>query len=322
MWQSLRRSFSSNGLTGGSDAGAIIGLDDYRSFSHVFYDCLGVGYFPRKVNEIMLHGTLLEGYVANLWQYHDGRGVVENHGKGSKVNRYRRVDYIIQNPGYPDLFANLDFEIIRHHSMGKTPGVLEIKTISSEVSDKYTLGFPPKYVCQVQLYLLVTGLSWAELCWFNVGRREIKKTEIFPDTSLQNEILTAAEDLRRRVSEAKKHMEDYFADHEYDIDTARLIASYYEPDAQPGDAYKEYLSARHKAKSYDTECVAGDEVNGWYVSLMASRAERSAADDRVTNLENKIKKYMLDNGANVLHLDGGAKITWNKQFRINAGSND
>ncbi len=319
-WQALRRGFSRRGLTGGSDAGSLLGIDDYRSPSHVFFDCLGLSYEPRRVNEIMLHGTLLESYVADLWRYHDGNGVVENHQAGRQVNKYRRCNYIIENPKYPTLFANLDFEIIQHHARGTQPGVLEIKTISAEVSDKYVLGFPPKYLAQVQLYMMVTGMEWAELCWFNVGRREVHKKEISRDWVMQQQILEASHDLKQRVHDASEAIEKAFEGRPYNIDEARELALRFEPSAVGGEAYADFLSARHRAKSYDKAVQSNSFTDEAYRDLLAQRGAISDAEEKKIYAENIIKRYMMDNDANVILFDGGDKISWNKQFRISHGS--
>lgn len=315
-WQKLRASFSSSGKIGGSDAGAVLGIDDYRSAAHVFYDCLGLGYFPRQLNEIMLHGKELEAYVAKMWTYHDGEGVVSNYEAGNPVNRFRVCNDIIENPKYRSLFANIDYEIRQHHRLGKLPGVLEIKTISAEVSDKYELGFPPKYLAQVQLYLLITELSWGELCWFNVGRRRVEKTIIYPDKDMQQAILEAANRMMDSVALAAAEIEAQFGGEPVDIQLARQIASFYEPGPQPGYAYQEFLSARHRVNEYNTEMEADSKACEDLEDLIAAREQLNTAEERKVFAENRIKKYMQDNSANVLLFPGNRKITWNKQFRL------
>lgn len=132
-WLSERR-----GSIGGSDAGAILGLNPYRSPYTVWAE--KTGRLPEQEdNEAMRQGRDLEAYVANRF--------VEKSGK-----RVERYNYLLRNSEAPHLHANIDRRVI-----GERSG-LECKTASALSLKKYAGGqFPESYYVQCVAYLAVTG---------------------------------------------------------------------------------------------------------------------------------------------------------------------
>lgn len=123
---------------GGSDASAILGMNDYSSPYTVWADKLGK-LPPKEDNEAMRIGRDLEAYVAQRF--------TEETGK-----RVRRENNIIWNPQYPFAHANVDRMVV-----GEDAG-LECKTTSSLNVSKFKNGeYPDRYYCQCVHYLMVTG---------------------------------------------------------------------------------------------------------------------------------------------------------------------
>ena len=123
---------------GGSDASAILGMNDYSSPYTVWADKLGK-LPPKDDNEAMRIGRDLEAYVAQRF--------TEETGK-----RVRRENNIIWNPKYPFAHANVDRMVV-----GEDAG-LECKTTSSLNVSKFKNGeYPDRYYCQCVHYLMVTG---------------------------------------------------------------------------------------------------------------------------------------------------------------------
>ncbi len=123
---------------GGSDAAAIIGLNQYDSPFSVWAD--KTGKLPAKPeNESMRLGRDLEGYVASRF--------CEATGK-----RVRREKAMLYNPQYPFAHADIDRWVI-----GENAG-LECKTTSIMNLKKFKNGeFPPTYYVQCVHYMAVTG---------------------------------------------------------------------------------------------------------------------------------------------------------------------
>lgn len=123
---------------GGSDAGAILGLNPYKSSFDVYADKLGLSK-PKADTEAMRQGRDLEDYVASRFE--------EKTGK-----RVRRENHIIHNSAYPFALANIDRAVI-----GEKAG-LECKTTKTLALSRYKNGeYPTEYYCQCVHYMMVTG---------------------------------------------------------------------------------------------------------------------------------------------------------------------
>ena len=125
---------------GGSDAGAILGMNPYKSAFDVYADKTNL-FADDKDNEAMRQGRDLEDYVARRFE--------EKAGK-----RVRRENYIIHNSDYPFALANIDRVVI-----GEKAG-LECKTTKCLNLKRYKNGdFPEEYYCQCVHYMMVTGFD-------------------------------------------------------------------------------------------------------------------------------------------------------------------
>ncbi len=147
---------------GGSDAAAIIGLNNYVTPYMLWAD--KTGRLPEKEdNEAMRQGRDLEGYVAQRFTESAGKRVHIHSG-------------IIRNPTYPFAHANIDRKV-----SGERAG-LECKTTSVLNLKKFKNGeFPEHYYVQCIHYLAVTGYDRWYLAvlilnqgfrWFTIERDE------------------------------------------------------------------------------------------------------------------------------------------------------
>ncbi len=125
------------GITG-TDAGAILGLNPYRSAFQVYHDKIS-DTTENIDNEAMRQGRDLEDYVAQRF----------TEATGLKV---RRANAIYQSEEHPLLLADFDRLIV-----GQKAG-LECKTVSPFSADKWADGkIPAHYLAQVDHYLAVSG---------------------------------------------------------------------------------------------------------------------------------------------------------------------
>ena len=132
-WLKIRK-----GSIGGSDAAAIVGLNDYSSAYSVWAEKSEL--LPEKEdNESMRQGRDLEEYVAQRFAEKTGKKV-------------RRCNAIIYNDLYPFAHANIDRDIV-----GEDAG-LECKTASALSLSRFKGGeYPSSYYVQCQHYLAITG---------------------------------------------------------------------------------------------------------------------------------------------------------------------
>lgn len=146
-WLKIRK-----GYVGGSDAGAIIGMNPYSSAFSVWAEKTGqVPEFEGNVSTRV--GTMLEDLVAKLFTEETGKKV-------------QRLNFTIVNDRYPWACANIDREIIGEDA------VLEIKTTNSYVNVKQFRNgeYPEMWYAQMTHYLAVTGAKKAYLAVLSEGR--------------------------------------------------------------------------------------------------------------------------------------------------------
>lgn len=130
------------GITG-TDAGAILGVNPYRSAFQVYHDKIS-DTIEDIDNEAMRQGRDLEDYVAQRFSEETGL-------------KARRANAIYQSEEHPLLLADFDRLIV-----GQKAG-LECKTVSPFSADKWANGkIPAHYLARVDHYLVVSGFD----CWY------------------------------------------------------------------------------------------------------------------------------------------------------------
>lgn len=156
-WLKIRK-----GYIGGSDAGAIIGLNPYNSAFSVWAE--KTGQTPEFEGNISTRvGTYLEDLVAKLFMEETGKQV-------------QRMNFTLVNADYPWACANIDREVIGEDA------VLEIKTTTSfGAIKKFRSGeYPEQWYGQMVHYLAVTGAKKAYLAALE-NNRELRVFELDRD---------------------------------------------------------------------------------------------------------------------------------------------
>ena len=169
-WLELRRKLG----IGGSDAGAVIGLNPYKSAYALWAEKTGrVPEFEGNTRTAV--GSYLEDFVAREWAAMTGKKV-------------RRNNRIILNDMYPWAFADVDREVVGEKA------ILEIKTTTSlPIMRKCRNGeFPESWYAQVVHYLAVTGAEKAYLAAL-VNCSEIKIFELERDEKEIDALMEAEE---------------------------------------------------------------------------------------------------------------------------------
>lgn len=169
-WLKLRSKY-----IGGSEAGAVVGLDEYKSPYSLWAEKTGkVPAFEGNITTKV--GAYLEDLVAQMFEEETG-------------NKVRRNNFMLVNDRYPWAEANVDRLVVGEKAL------LEIKTTNSlPVMKKVKDGeFPARWWAQVCHYLAVTELEKAYLAVL-VNCREFHVFELHRD---EDEIaaLMAAEEV-------------------------------------------------------------------------------------------------------------------------------
>jgi putative phage-type endonuclease len=135
---------------GGSDVGAVLGVDRYRDAIDVFLDKTQ----PMEDidNPNMERGRMMEAVVAVKWTMATGRRI-----KAGKFRKHRMYPWLLGNPDRIILAeGKAPYETIENGN-----GVLELKTanqyVFKQIKDQ---GLPQSYLLQLQHYMGVCGLEW------------------------------------------------------------------------------------------------------------------------------------------------------------------
>lgn len=155
-WLKIRK-----GGIGGSDIGAIMGVNPWSSAFNVFIDKTTDYVKDLSDNEAVYWGTTLEDIVAKEFEKRIGKKVA-------------KMNAILQSKETPFAYANIDRRIV-----GEEAG-LECKTTSAFQADEWKDGeIPASYICQCQWYMYVTGYKkWYIACliggqkfvWYELNR--------------------------------------------------------------------------------------------------------------------------------------------------------
>ena len=147
---------------GGSDAGAILGFNNYKSPYALW--CEKTGRVNKDIdNEAMRQGRDFEDIVAKRFM----------EATGKKV---KKSNFSYQSEEHPFMLANVDRIVIGEDA------ILECKTTNMLTKTKYDKGdIPPSYYAQCMHYMAVTGCKKAyiavlvlskEFHWFEIERDE------------------------------------------------------------------------------------------------------------------------------------------------------
>lgn len=164
---------------GGSDAGAVIGVSEYRTRLDVYLDKVGEA-APIEDNEPMFWGRVLEDAVAAVYAERSGDKI---RRKGMTVSKDN-----------PFMLANLDRVIVGDP---RGVGVLEIKTAGAYSADQWgepgSDQIPQSYYAQLAHYMAVTGYTWARLAVL-IGGQDFRVYDIPRDEDLIQSLIDIERD--------------------------------------------------------------------------------------------------------------------------------
>lgn len=271
---------------GGSEIGAIMGLNKYQSAVSVWANKLGI--VPdAEPSEAMIQGTDLESYVAERFTRLTGK-------------RVRRCNYIMRNDDYPHLHANVDRLVIAEDAG------LECKTASALSVSKFKGGeFPTSYYAQCVAYMAVTGFPVWYLAIVVLGKEfkvfKLVRNHQKPDMPDWCESVTVVDDaefnaIKSAVAEFWRHVEtETMPDVDGSIATANALETIYSADDPVPDIPAEIGDMSVQIKS-----------------LLELKEEKSRIESNIRLFENEIKARM--EVAETAYCDD-VKITWKPQER-------
>lgn len=292
-WLSFRK-----GYIGGSDAGAVVGLNPYKSAYSLWAE--KTGKLPEfEGNTTTRVGNYLEELVADMFTEETGKKV-------------RRKNRILVNEEYPFACADVDRLIVGEKAL------LEIKTTNSPVSmKKFKNGeYPESWYCQMTHYLAVTGLEKAYLAVL-IECRDFKVFELERDEDEIAALMSAEKDFWNLVKTDTPPTADGMAS-----TSETLGALYPQSNAESVDLYgydnelAQYMSISAQIKALEGQ---KDEMANKVKAFLGEAGKGENERYRVswTTSERKsldTKRLMLENPN--LNIDQYYKVSTSRTFRV------
>lgn len=305
-WLKIRR-------IGGSDVATILNLNPYTPALRLFHELIGLWKKQESDNIHTYAGKVGEDFVEQYWwRFYDPENpdietTLANALAGNQVRKARKFNYQIVNPEYPWLSANVDRVILKYGDR-QDQGILEIKTALANAMRKYEGGIPPQYILQMQTYMLVTGLKYAELAILVDGRF----FEVYPfeaNESIQQAIIEKTGEFADRVTTAKEVLNSDLSQEEKDGAIAEL-----EPDADGSEALEEYLKARYKS-DFRKVLDGTPEHLELCVQYLDGKEEEKAAGLKHKDASNQLRLALQQAQANTIDFGKMGKVSWLEDSR-------
>jgi predicted phage-related endonuclease len=172
-WLNLRKN-----LIGGSEIGIVANMDDAESEYTTPLIKLWmqkIGQWNRKETSLrMWLGKKMEPIIKELYEHYeqDFATTENNIAKGKRLREVVVPQEIFIHNTLPFIGGSLDGLVMVD---GKLSHIVEFKEIGVFAKNKWKFGIPPKYMCQVQYYLGITGLPFGELVLLD---REAENIEV------------------------------------------------------------------------------------------------------------------------------------------------
>jgi putative phage-type endonuclease len=169
---------------GGSDIGAIMGVNPYKSALEVWYDKVKGKKEEEKENIPAELGLYLEDYLSGKFI----KWFAKNHN--GAIIKPERMSYMLQHPDYPFIRVNLDF-------MFDDPSILGTAAIECKTTNEFSRSqwdeedLPDSYYLQAQQQLAVTGWQKVYMPCL-IGNRKIVVKEIPRNEEIIEKIIITA----------------------------------------------------------------------------------------------------------------------------------
>ena len=263
---------------GGSDIGAILGVNKWKSPVDVWLDKTGRTEPDLEMSEPAYFGIELESFVAAEYSKRSG-------------NKVQRVNQIIKHPQHAWMLANIDRAVVADGSRARLDkdgnlagikGLLECKTASAYLEREWSdESAPLAYVAQCQWYMAVTGAEWCDLAVLIGGQRYICH-RIERDESLIAAVIDAGRNF-------------WFNN---------VLA-----DSPPAPRTPEETLALFPTNSRDDLVVASDDVMRALEAYQLLKQKAKSVDDEMAAVKAAIQSFIGPHSG-VCDLQGSPLATW------------
>lgn len=317
-WLRLRQM---DGALGGSDVGTLMGWNYYFSKIELFYQKIGLNFEAKESqNEAMYWGSTNERNIMETAQYYDfndPQAYIYNKSSGNKLRKISQLKYSVRNPEIPYMNANVDGLIDFNARAFKARRIAESKTITRQSAEMWET-IPPYHLGQVMMYMYVLKPMLKEQCaeiYYLQDGNKFSGWEIPQNENLLEILATECEKFYKKVKQGLEIVSNVF-----DHDNRTKYLSQIEPDPDDTKGYEQFQrEALIRKKSFVK--IRGDqniqEVAEKFTDL---DAEIKSKDKDLQLYKNQIMKTLNDHSANIIELDNGGKITFNKRLYVRTHS--
>ncbi|MDZ5711624.1 YqaJ viral recombinase family protein [Jeotgalibacillus haloalkalitolerans] len=239
---------------GGSDVGAILGINKWKSPIQVYFEKIGE-YSEEVDNEAVEWGNILESVVAEQFAKKTGYKI-------------RKKNAVLQHPDEPWALANVDRLINAVDERG--PGVLEVKTASEYVRNQWEDDeIPSSYLVQLQWYLYVTGYKWGAFAVL-IGGNKFRYKMVDRDDEL--------------IEIIRQQVKDFWINH---------VQAGVAPEFDGSEASEKLLSKMHP-DSNGEQINWSAEKDKLIETYLDAKGDARKAAENVKHYENQIKSLLGD----------------------------
>jgi hypothetical protein len=280
----------------------------------------------------------MEPQIADLWQYYDGNpeNWVQNYESKNVIRKNRAINAIIVNRNYPWLSASIDYLANANQANPDTgeindkPFPVEIKSMSYSAAQKYKNGFPPHYVAQLMLQMIVLGVEYGESA--SLLDRDLIVNQWDLTDEWRDRIINETFSFWQRVTLAKEFQvlkdQNYGDKDAQDMINERILDL--EPAPEMSSYYQEWLKDEYKESSDHVHVIENLEEQAEFIKWTLQYDEASAiekdAKARKQEAANNIKKMHREKTT----IDAGVygRTTWRRTegkrdyFKVNGKGTD
>jgi putative phage-type endonuclease len=164
---------------GGSDLGAILGINNFRTELDVYFEKTAEGIVEDNVGDAAYWGTILEDVVAAEYAKRTGFKIEKPAG-------------LIRHNEYPFIACNLDYWVIDDQGNSH---ILECKTANQQKStcwgEEGTNQIPESYLYQVAYYAAITGASRVDIAVL-IGGQDFRIYRYDKDEVMESKLIRVA----------------------------------------------------------------------------------------------------------------------------------
>lgn len=291
---------------GGSDAGIILGLSEWKSVYEVWGEKLGIFVNTDFKSPRMFFGTVFEDTIRNVARYWDTdfETTKANYEAKNIVRKIIKPNCMFQSKKYPWMIGNVDG--IYTDVKTKERGIIEIKTISKYMLDRYLNGIPPYHYAQLLHYLVITGFSHGMLIMV-VDNSDIKVYKFGRNPENEHNLITKEKEFWDKIVRCKEIMKE---NNTSDINSVLHIIQKegLEPEADGSVGLERYLSERFKEHKNNILMGTLDDLKALQQAKLI-RKNISEQETKTREIYNAIK-IKLGSEFDTLDFGEAGSVSW------------